>query len=324
MTTVADTRPLRHWLHGTQGLHLLICCAEHPDPGAWSRAIACPGSEHAVVQVGTCIAQVSPAVLLELVAGGASGITVALDGCADRFDAEAVVSRAGTFMSALGRAETIGGAFAPPLGRKNGSAWPILGQGAIPVSRRAMFGRRDSLALVEPSDHPSERLVAVLAELADQDGLGTQLDGIPTGIPRFTASRCAGSGVCARICPTGALTMTRTVLAEAKPDQDVMAQFQLTFDPVRCTDCGQCLKVCPESALQRSREYVWSSLLAGERVGLRVGLIRRCSRCGMGHGRSGDLCAVCAYRVAYPFGSTMPPGRTNGADPVRLGPRPSP
>jgi ferredoxin len=309
MTTVADTRPLRHWLHGTEGPHLLIRCAEHPDPGAWSRAIACPGCEHAVVQLETCVAQVSPAVLLELVAGGASGITVALDGCAHRFEAEAVVTRAGTFLSALGRAETIGGALAPPRDRKHGSAWPILGQGAIPVSRGAMFGRRDGLDLVEPSEHPTQRLVAVLGELADREGLGTQLDGTPTGVPRLTASRCAGSGVCARICPAGALTLTRTVLAEAKTDQDAMAQFQLTFDPGKCTDCGQCLDVCPESALNRSGEYAWSSLLAGERVGLRVGLIRRCARCGVGHGSSGDLCAVCAYRAANPFGSTMPPGQ---------------
>jgi ferredoxin len=115
------------------------------------------------------------------------------------------------------------------------------------------------------------------------------------------------------------LTLTRTVLAEANPDQDAIAQFQLTFDPARCTDCGQCIQICPESAFERSGEYLWSSLLAGERVGLRVGLIRRCARCGVGHGGSGDLCAVCAYRAANPFGSTMPPGRLNGADSARLG-----
>ena len=326
MTTVTDTRPLRHWLHSADSPHLVICCGEHPDPSAWSRAIVGPGgpgSGHAVVQLATCIGEVAPTVLLELVAGGASGITVALDGCANPADGEAVVARASAFLSALGRSKTIDDAKALPRDRKHGAAWPILGESAVPLSRRALFGRPDGLDLVEPSKHPTERLVAVLRELADADGSGTELDGIPTGIPMLTASRCAGSGVCARACPVDALTLTRTVLAEANPDQDAIDQFQLVFEPARCTDCGQCLQVCPESALERSGEYVWSSLLAEARVDLRVGLIRRCGRCGVGHGRSGDFCAVCAYRAANPFGSTMPPGRPNGADPARLGQPPS-
>jgi ferredoxin len=336
MTTIADTRPLRHWLHSADGPHLVICCAEHPDPGEWSRVVVGvggprgsgsrvggprgPGSELAVVQLARCLADVNPAVLLELVAGGARGITVVLDGCASPSEAEAVVGRAGTFLSALGRPETIDGALALPRDRKHGAAWPILGESAVPVSRRALFGRPDGLDLVEPSEHPTERLVAVLRELAGGDG--TELDGIPTGIPELSASGCAGSGACARTCPVDALTLTRTVLAEAKPGQDAIDQFQLTFDSAKCTDCGQCLQVCPESALARSGEYHWSSLLAGELVDLRVGLIRRCARCGVGHGGSGDLCAVCAYRAANPFGSTMPPGRPHAADPARFGPLP--
>lgn len=326
MTTIADTRPLRHWLHTANGPHLVICCVEHPNPGAWSRAIVSSvgrGSEVAVIQLATCIAEVSPAVLLELVAGGASGITVALDGCARPSDAQDVVARAGAFLSALGRPEDIVTASVVPPHQKHGRAWLILGQSDIPVSRRTLFGRTDGLDLAEPSEHPAKRMVAVLGELAEEDGARTQLDAIPTGIPTLTASGCAGTGVCARTCPVDALTLTRTVLAEANPERGPIAQFQLTFDPVRCTNCGKCLQVCPESALQRSAEQLWSSLLAQERVDLRAGLIRRCARCGVGRGRSGDLCDICAYRAANPFGSTMPPGRSIGADPARPGPSPN-
>jgi len=326
MTTTADTRPVRHWLHRADDPHLVICCVEHADPIGWSRVVAAPrgrGCEHAVVQLATCLSQVSPAVLLELVAGGASGVTVALDGCANPSEAEAVVAQAAIFLSALSRPETTEVAKSLPPDRKRGAPWPILGEGAVPVSRRALFGRPDGLALLEPSEHPTQRLAAVLRELAVGAGSATELDGIPTGVPRLTASRCAGSGVCTRSCPVDALTLTRTVLADARPGQDAMAQFQLTFDPGRCTDCGQCLQVCPESALQRPGEYLWSSLVAGELVTLKVGLIRRCARCGMSNGRSGDLCAVCAYRSSNPFGSRMPPRPPTGvADPALLGPPP--
>jgi ferredoxin len=313
MTPVADTRPLRHWLHRYSksmagGPHLVICCAEHPDPAAWSRSIAGPGPDHAVVHLATCVSQVPAAVLLELVAGGAAGITVTLDGCANPDETAVVVARAGSFLLALGRPETIACAKATPAERKRGAAWPIMGENAVPVSRRALFGRPDGLRLVEPSENPTDRLLAVLRELAEGDGPWTELDGIPTGVPRLAASRCAGSGACARSCPENALALTRTVLAEAGTGQEAMAQFQLTFDASRCTGCGQCLQICPESALQRAGEHLWSSLFAGTGVSLRVGLIRRCARCGSGHGRSGDLCAVCAFRAGNPFGSAMPPG----------------
>jgi ferredoxin len=326
MTTVADTRPLRHWLHRADRPHLVICCVEHADPISWSRVVAAThgrGSPHAVVQLATCISQVSLAVLLELVAGGASGITVALDRCVNPCGAEALVAQAAIFLSALSRPETTEVAKRLPPDHKPGAPWPILSESAVPVSRRALFGRPDGLDLVEPSEHPTKRLAAVLRELAVGAACATELDGIPTGVPRLTASRCAGSGVCARSCPVDALTLTRTELADARPGQDAMAQFQLVFDPGRCTDCGQCLEVCPESALQRSGEYPWSSLIAGEQVALRAGLIRRCARCGMSNGRSGDLCAVCAYRSSNPFGSRMPPGLPAGvADPALSGPPP--
>lgn len=321
MTALApsDTRQLRRWLHGAGAVHLVICCVEHPEPEAWSQAVFVPGSAHAVVQLSTCVASLNPAVLLELVAGGASGITVVFDGCVEPAGTERVVVRTGEFLSALDRLESVDRVLALPPERKSGSAWPILSESRAPVSRRALLGRADGLELVEPSDHTTERLVEALRELSDGSGSGTELDAIPTAVPRFTASRCAGSGACARTCPVDALTLTRTVLAEANQDRDAIAQFELTFDPAKCTDCGQCQEVCPESAIERSGDYLWSSLLAERQIRLRAGLIRRCARCGAGHSRSGDLCAVCSYRSSDPFGSTMPPGWPHQSDPERLG-----
>jgi len=344
MTAAAlDTRPLRHWLHTADRPYLVVCCAEHPDPGAWAHAVLRQGIHHAVVQLDTCVTQASPAVLLELIAGGASGITVALDGCADREGAGVLVARASDLLTALqplratqeragderattgrtgasqtgasqtGASQTggdraIDGAEVLPPPREHAPTWPVVHVDAVPMSRRALLGRPDGLEVAEPSVHPTERIVSALLELAGGQDPGTVLDGIPTGVPRLTAPACAGSAVCEHTCPDGALALTSVVLADAAADRPEMAQFQLTFAPGRCTDCGQCVQVCPERALVRSGEYLWSSLFAGEPVSLRVGLIRRCARCGTAHGRVGDLCAICAFRAANPFGSAMPPG----------------
>ncbi|MDQ1483272.1 MAG: hypothetical protein QOF35_1348, partial [Actinomycetota bacterium] len=210
MTALAlsDPRRLRELLHGAGAPHLLICCVEHPDPHAWSRALFVPGSAHAVVHRSTCVARLNPAVLLELVADGATGITVVLDRCADSDGAQEVVERTSRFLSALGRGESVDGVSTLPRARKRGVAWPLLSESSAPVSRRALLGRADGFQVAKPSAHATERLVAALRELSDESGSGNELDAIPTGVPRLSASRCAGSGVCARTCPEDALTLT--------------------------------------------------------------------------------------------------------------------
>jgi len=51
--------------------------------------------------------------------------------------------------------------------------------------------------------------------------------------------KCAGCGVCAEVCPVGAISL---VGGTAKVDQE------------RCTDCEACVEVCPSGAMLAVRE----------------------------------------------------------------------
>lgn len=62
-------------------------------------------------------------------------------------------------------------------------------------------------------------------------------EGAPLGVLRATGG-CTACGVCARTCPTRALS-----LATGKENT------QLVLDPAACTGCGVCVQTCPEGVL---------------------------------------------------------------------------
>lgn len=69
---------------------------------------------------------------------------------------------------------------------------------------------------------------------------------IPYGQVQIDAARCSGCNLCARFCPTGALTFTA---ATAEVDAETPVPFTLTFQTNLCLDCNICVIICPENAL---------------------------------------------------------------------------
>jgi formate hydrogenlyase subunit 6/NADH:ubiquinone oxidoreductase subunit I len=55
----------------------------------------------------------------------------------------------------------------------------------------------------------------------------------------FTKDNCVYCTVCAKKCPTGALTVNR-------------AQKRWVIDRLRCISCGYCVEVCPKNSLEMS------------------------------------------------------------------------
>lgn len=58
----------------------------------------------------------------------------------------------------------------------------------------------------------------------------------------FTKENCVYCTVCAKKCPTGALTVIR-------------AQKRWIIDRLRCISCGYCVEVCPKDSLALSTSH---------------------------------------------------------------------
>lgn len=120
-------------------------------------------------------------------------------------------------------------AFLDRLTRRSGA---VLARPALPV--QAVDPR-----LAQPP-HPSAarlRLLFACIGLARTAGLP-----VPHALFRSVTvdSACCDRGVCASVCPSGALRR------EAPDD----APARLVFDAMQCIDCGACEKACPEHALR--------------------------------------------------------------------------
>lgn len=154
----------------------------------------------------------------------------------------------------------------------------------IRISRRAFFGRLTRgageaassllpaqavaidprLARPPRRSRARSRLLAACVELSRARGLP-----MPYALFRraSAAAACCSRGVCAAVCPTGAL-FTRA------PDETAQERV---FSAVDCIACGACVSACPESAsqLDECMDEGWRS----EAVLWRLA-VRECEECG--------------------------------------------
>jgi ferredoxin len=129
-----------------------------------------------------------------------------------------------------------------------------------------------SLAAVEglSSETGPPRLAEILQALAkqgDSRGRAVAAEGLPFGTAVVDRARCSLCGVCAGICPLGAVTLSEDA-----------REARLTFDPARCDGCRACQTACPEQAMTIRREVRVESL--GRPSLLHRGRTMRCRRCG--------------------------------------------
>lgn len=109
---------------------------------------------------------------------------------------------------------------------------------------------------------------------------------LPEGaVPELRASdACAGHGVCATVCPTGALR-----------GFEAPGVRGLEFDAAACFACGACVVVCPEKALRlEARDAAPAGV---ERLTRHT--LRTCVRCDDEFTASGadELCPACSKNV---------------------------
>lgn len=116
------------------------------------------------------------------------------------------------------------------------------------------------------------RLVTALARIAARHGRE-----VPSrALPQATLGACAAHGVCAGVCPTGALQRSGD-------------GGELRFLPALCIGCGGCTRACPERSIRvaPSGGRITAEVLARWAE-------RECEACGRSFvGSSGGLCPRC-------------------------------
>jgi len=269
-----------------------------------------PGVE-AAIRVRGCLAGLGSAALLLLAAGDVEQIVVrddACDGCPWQKASSAVANQlveAQATLALWGKERCL------TLSGPADESWaprPVYAADSPPVSRRDLFHLRhnetQTEAPVAGGNHPfRERLRQIYA----LQKLGAPLPEpamAPLPLPGFATlavgEGCTACGACARVCPTGALSLAI--------DDD---GFCLTVAPHACIGCGMCAHVCAPAVLALESQPSYNDIFEGPSVWeLQQGAVARCQRCRAPYpaATGSDFCAICDFRRKNPFGSVIPPG----------------
>jgi ferredoxin len=262
----------------------------------------------ALVEIRSCLAALGAAAYVGLAALGVAAARVRVEACGDcpigalggaiaQSTTDAATLTAMPIMleaaPAVGYDKPQYVTHAPRVTRR--SFWRRL-TGDLPAPASPLLAPEAPAAGKQP---PPERraLLRGLAELPERQRAQGPF------FPSFTATpACTACGVCANICPTGALAFG--VEDEA---------FSLQFAPLACTGCGLCTQFCAPQALQPAAAVAYAD---AQPTILLAGKIKLCRRCRASFAGTGELCPACAFRRQHPAGSAPRP-LASGGPPAR-------
>lgn len=288
-------------------LELICGHNSHPDLGADASATG--------LRIKQCLAGLGTGTYAELAAFGFDRIQVRCESCttckwaALKTEIERQTRRANKFLSAWGEqqyVETIEEILEPA----ERDFWETSGP---PVSRRELFkliANRSQRVMARAMENVSSgsekrpgrdrtRLIGAVAHLpALENAADRDLDGFGFASVHISES-CTACAACAKACPTGALSFTKTVDGKG---------FSLDFSARKCVDCDVCVHVCAASAIETRDVSTLSEIFVTETVNVFKGALIKCERCGAPiAGRPGvTFCQVCEFRSKNPFGSMLP------------------
>lgn len=268
---------------------LRLVCAEAAD-----QVQASP--DEVVVAWRGCLSELPAAVPFELLNLGVEAVVLDQTGCEQPWPTD----WAGLGLVA-GVSERLLIATEPQPGQRR--AKRVLDAAAMPVLRRRSLFGLGAAAEQPPVEPPhggtaQQRLRDAVRALAStsQTPVEAPADGWTSGAHDLVADGCVACRVCVQTCPEQALAL-----------ESQTGRAGLGFDPSLCTGCGRCLTVCDAEALT-SRGRLGPPALLQAPVLLELLPVKTCARCRTIFRGAGQYCPVCAYRVANPFGSTLPPG----------------
>lgn len=108
---------------------------------------------------------------------------------------------------------------------------------------------------------------------------------------------CTSCGVCAAICPQGALQkreeMNSDPGTEDPTKEDKITSMRLIFEPQKCVQCQRCVETCRSQALALNYKLLSHRLLTGK-ILIHEGCPKYCSQCGKRIFDNSELCLACA------------------------------
>ncbi len=282
------SRKLVRTLAAVPGGPVELVCPQHPDPTL--------GQVPYAIQTRRCLAAISAATLLELIA---TGKDIWLDDrhCADcplgmvQSQLAHIAAEANNWAVLLADASLV--QLCSELPDASVVSRPVLDATQPPVSRRGLFGifkpqtapaadtQTEASELIKPGRDtaPSDRLpqtlpperAAVLHTLAQHTpSAPAQMtaEQLPVIDIQIDSTRCTACGLCAKFCPTGALRFL-------SDDES----FALTFRADYCLgqQCNICQPACPEQAVVTTSATIRPNILA--KRALAAGDLGHCDRC---------------------------------------------
>jgi ferredoxin len=295
-----------------EGAPLELLCERNPRP---AQGVS---KEATAIRIKGCLAGLGVGTYLVLAALGHDRILVRTEACSACLwaalpgEVQAQVSHARQLLQGWGKDSSLISVseLASPVER------PLWESASPPLSRRDIFQTalsqgRASLARVvdEWATPPADRQPG-----RDRLRMLTALKHLPSPPPVRPGSlqgldfawlsvsdACTACGVCARICPTGALQFGKYAGETA---------FQLTFQAAKCISCDMCTHVCSPAAMTLDHAPTFARIFSQEIVIIRSGALIKCKKCGAPTVAlpGVELCPPCEFRRLNPFGSMLPPG----------------
>jgi ferredoxin len=309
---------LRFAKHLADGQTLELLCARHPQPETG------PPQTDIALSTSGCLAALGPSVYVGLAALGVAHVAVRTDACADcplaaaRQTIDLNVEKAQRILKAWERADAV----AVVLPDRTMQPRPVV------EADKPLVGRRQLFRAIFNTEADNPAADALLADdLGDADTPGRRypplerrrlqraLALLPPVHPQAlcpaplagqafstlgAGPACTACGVCAEVCPTGALQLV------LNDDTD---EFVLAFLPSACTGCDACLHLCDVDALYHNPVPFVADIVADEHTIIHSGTFQRCQKCGTrtaGQLSDRGLCPVCEFRRQHPFGSQLP------------------
>jgi ferredoxin len=280
-----------------------IVCKYHPTPSVGNPKV------DAVVKTNGCLSRLGASAYLGLFAIGVKKGVVRLDACA----ACPLAALCPQIEATISEARELGGqavsgliieSEAPARRAKTRTVYSVLNP---PVSRRGLLRMmalqgvgqaEDVIAQFSDQAAPDSRVPAERRrQLAALRYLSSNAPLPESAFTQLQVSEaCTACGLCARVCPTGALAYYESEGA-----------FALTFATADCVNCGLCTRLCEAQALQTAGLPPREDVLDGTVVTLYTQSLKTCKKCHATFKGDGDFCPSCDFRRKNPFGYVADP-----------------